>query len=1043
MISQFFISRPKFAFVISIVICLAGLLSILSLPVNLYPEVTPPQVQVTAVYPGASALTVEEAVIRPLEEEINGVEGMIYMESTASNDGAAVIRVTFETGQDPDMAQVNVQNRVSIAQSKLPQEVITQGVVVNKQSTSMLLGINLYSENENFDQLFLSNYAGNFIVEPLARIPGVAAVDIMGEMTYSMRIWLDPAIMQSLDITVTDVRSALQEQNVIVAAGKLGAAPSLDEQQFEYSIQTKGRLINPQEFENTIIRATESGASIRLRDIARIEMGSQTYGSQAKLSGQPTAFVVAYQLSDANATEVADEIRQEMAILAERFPDGLEYDVMYDTTRFIDKSIEGVVETLWQAVVLVIFVVFLFLQNLRMTLIPAIAIPVSLVGTFALMMLMGFSINTITLFGLVLAIGVVVDDAIVVIENVERLISKEGMDPIPATREAMKQVTGPVIATTLVLLAVFVPVSFMPGMTGEIYKQFSITISAAVLISSINALTLSPALCAVLLKKDAMGQLGFLRPLENAIEGLTQRYGTWVTWALRRSLIMAVLFGVIVGSAGWLGSTTATGFIPDEDQGYLFVDVQLPDAASLNRTSEVMKDITALINEDPAVDEFISVSGYSLLAGPGSNAALGIVVFKDWDERTDHELSFGVTARRLQGKLWAISNASAMAFPLPAIPGMGTSGGFDFRLQDSQARSPEELAQALNSLVFEANQHPAIARAFSTYRANVPQYLLEIDRDKAKALGVNLSEIFMTLQAQLGSLYINDFNRYGRTYQVIIQAEAEFRSKPSDLGAYYVRNATGELVPLSTLARMEPVLGPTSITHFNIFRSATISGQTPPGYGSGDSIAAMEELAGKLPDGYVFEWAGQSLQEKEAGSAAVVIFIIAIIFVYLFLVALYESWSVPMAVLGAVPVAVLGAFIGINMMPFIDNNLYAQVGLILLIALSTKTAILIVEFAMNEHKNGRSPFEAALNAAKLRYRAVLMTALSFVLGVLPLVFSTGPGAVSRISIGVTVLGGMLAATIAGPFLVPLFYQWIQTVRDRFYKRSEKEVSASE
>lgn len=1029
MISQFFISRPKFAFVISIAICLAGYLALTTLPVNLYPQVTPPQIQVTAVYPGANALTVEEAVIRPLEEEINGVEGMSFIESTATN-GSASITITFESGYDSDIAQVNVQNRVSIAQAKLPREVISQGVKVNKQSSSILMGINLIAEDGRFDQLFLSNYAGNNISEHLARIPGVSSITIFGEMDYSMRIWLDPKQMSSLEVTVGDVRAALQEQNVIVAAGKLGSAPSLPDQQFEYSIQTKGRLVDVKEFSNTIIRATESGAAIRLSDIARLEMGAQSYAAQSRLDGRDTVFIVPYQLAGANATEVAEKVRNRMAELSEQFPDGLSYKIIYDTTLFINRSIDSVVQTLWQAIILVILVVFLFLQNIRMTLIPAITIPVSLVGTFAVMSLLGYSINTITLFGIVLAIGVVVDDAIVVIENVERLITKEGMEPVPATREAMKQVTGAIIATTLVLLAVFIPISFMPGITGEIYKQFSITISSAVVISSINALTLSPALCAVLLKRKAMGHMAFLNRIENAIEKMTAFYTRWVSWSLKNTLIVVALFLSALIATAFLANHTPTGFIPDEDQGYLFVDIQLPDAASLNRTSIVMDEVKEIILADPAVENFIGIGGFSILGGASSSSGLGIIVFKDWDERTDGSLSQFNTMQRVQGKLWALQNASVMAFPLPAIMGMGNSAGFDFRLQDSQSRPPEELALALNGLIFAANQDPALSRVFSTSRANTPQYELDIDRDKAKALGVALEDIFTTLQAQLGSLYINDFNKFGRTYQVVIQAEAEFRSEPSDIQNFYVRNTSGQMVPLSTLAQMKPIIGPTSITRFNMFRSASVNGQTQAGYSSGDSIKAMERLAEKLPDGFIYKWAGQTAQEKEAGNAAIFIFVIAVIFVYLFLVALYESWTIPTAVLGAVPVAILGAFIGINLTPGIENNLYAQVGLILLIALSTKTAILIIEFAMTERKNGRSVMEAALNAARLRYRAVIMTALSFILGVLPLIFSSGPGAVSRLSIGITVFAGMVFATLFVPYLAPVFYQIIQAFRER-------------
>ncbi|MCF7517083.1 multidrug efflux RND transporter permease subunit [Pseudoalteromonas sp. L21] len=1029
MISKTFISRPKFALVISIVITIAGLISMALLPVNMYPQITPPQVQITASYPGASAQIVEESVIRPIEEQVNGVEDMMYIESTSSNNGTANITVYFKVGTDTDIAQVNVQNRVALAESGLPEEVKRQGVSVKKKSSSMLLGINLYSSKDNIDAIFLSNYATNYLTEPLGRINGVASAEVMGEQTYSMRLWLRPDRMASLELTVAEVQAALQEQNTIVAAGKLGAAPTGPSQQFEYSIQAKGRLKTPEEFGQTIIRANKDGNFVRLNDIARIEMGAASYSTTAKLNQQDTAFIVIYQLTEANATQVATDVKARMEELAKQLPDGIEYSIPYDTTEFINRSIEEVVITLVQAVGLVILVVFLFLQNWRATLIPTVAIPVSLVGTFAFMMMMGYSINLITLFGLVLAIGIVVDDAIIVIENVERILKEEKLPIKEAVTKAMEQVSGPIVATTLVLLAVFVPVGFMPGITGELYKQFSVTISFAVLISSVNALTLSPALCALLLNEKAMQPIKWLAPFENVITRSTSGYSKVINFILKRSARMALFAVVIFAAAGWLVKTVPTGFVPAEDQGFLFVDVQLPDAAASNRTQEVMHKLGDIVKNEPAATDFIAVSGFSLLGGAGSNNALGIVILKDWEERTSSELGLRAVLTRLMGQFWAMPDAQIMAFNPPSIPGLGTSAGFEFRLQDSEGREPVELAQVLNGLIYEANQRPELSNVYSTFRANVPQYFLEVDRNKAKAQGVALSDIFLTLQAQLGSLYINDFNQFSRTYRVIMQAESRFRQNPADLQYYYVRNDEGAMVPLTTLAKLEPILGPTSLTHFNLYRSASISGQPAAGYSSGDAIKVMQELAEQLPTGYVYEWAGQSKQEIEAGNVAPILFGLAVVFVYLFLVAQYESWTIPFSVIAAVPLALFGAMLALYIIGM-ENNIYAQVGLVLLIGLSTKTAILIVEFAMEERSAGKGILEAALNAAKMRFRAVLMTALSFVLGVLPLVFASGAGAGSRISLGVTVLFGMLAATIFGTLLVPLFYTLVQGMREK-------------
>ncbi|WP_105213713.1 efflux RND transporter permease subunit [Pseudoalteromonas sp. T1lg22] len=1028
MISKTFIYRPKLALVISIVITLAGLIAMTQLPVNMYPQITPPQVQVSAFYAGASAQTIEETVIRPIEEKINGVEGMMYIESTSSNNGSATITVYFEVGTDTDMAQVNVQNRVSLAEPFLPQEVRRQGVSVKKMSSNMLMGVSLYSENPDMDSSFLSNYATNYLTEPLSRIPGVAEASVMGDLTYSMRVWLKPDKMASLGVTVVEVQNALQEQNTLVAAGKLGASPSLPNQQFEYAIQAQGRFVTPKEFGETIIRSNLDGDFVRLNDIARIERGAQSYAGSAKLNQKDTGFIVIYQLNEANATEVAEKVKARMEELSKQFPDGLEYKIPYDTTKFINRSIEEVKVTLFQAVGLVILVVFLFLQNWRATLVPTLAIPVSLIGTFAAMLAMGFSINLITLFGLVLAIGIVVDDAIIVIENVERILREEKLPIKDAVFKAMSQVGGPIIATTLVLLAVFVPVGFMPGITGELYKQFSVTISFAVLISSVNALTLSPALCTLLLSAEKMKPIKWLRPFENVITSSTKGYTGIIGFLLKRAGRIGIIVVVLFVATGWLAKNVPTGFVPPEDQGFVFVDIQLPDAAALGRTDAVVQKIGDIIAQDPATADFVGVSGFSLLGGAGSNNALGIVVLKDWEERTTAELSINQVISRLQGQLWALPDAQAMVFNVPPIPGLGASSGFEYRLLDSEGRDPAELAGVMNGLIYEANSRPELQSVFSTFRANSPQYFLEVDRNKAKAQGITLGNIFLTLQAQLGSLYINDFNQFGRTYQVNIQAEAEYRAKPEDLQYYYVRNNQGDMVPLTTVATLRPILGPTSMNHFNLYRSVSVTGNAAPGYSTGDAIKVMQELSAELPDGYVFDWAGQTRQEIMAGDVAGVLFALAVLFVFLFLVAQYESWTIPFSVIAAVPLAIFGSMSTLYMLGM-TNNIYAQVGFVLLIGMSTKTAILIVEFAMEQRAAGKTIFEAAKIAAEQRFRAVLMTALSFVLGVLPLVLATGAGAASRVSLGVTVMSGMIAATVLGTLLVPLFYTYVQNMRE--------------
>jgi multidrug efflux pump len=1099
MFARFFVDRPIFATVISLVIVIIGLVALSGLPIAQYPEVTPPTIQVSTIYPGASAKVVADTVAAPIEQEVNGVENMLYMLSKSTNDGQLYLDVTFKLGTDLDEAQVLTQNRVAIAEAKLPEEVKRQGVTVKKKSPMILLCVNLISPDGSRDQLYLSNYATIQVKDALARLPGVGDVSFLGARDYSMRVWLDPNKLAARSMTAGDVLNALREQNVQVAAGRIGQPPVPEGLDFQYTINALGRLLDPEQFADIIVKTGEAGEITRVRDIGRVELGAKNADVNTYLDGEESVTMALFQLPGANALETAELVRAEMERLAERFPDGVDYKIVYDTTVFIDESVHEVYKTLFEAFVLVFIVVLIFLQDWRATLLPMIDVPVSLIGTFAVMTALGFSLNNLSLFGLVLAIGIVVDDAIVVVENVERWMAK-GLPAREATIKAMDEITGPIIAITLVLSAVFIPTAFIAGISGQFYRQFALTIATSMIISAINAMTMAPARAVVLIKPHGHGEkrealppsgvvllggllayfllegrlasafglaaeghgghggaagaeiwalraalfvaggvagrlaspavnrlmLAFFAAFNRGFERVTNVYGRMVGGLVRVSAIVVIVYAGLIGLTYFGFANVPIGFIPEQDKGYVIVNAQLPDGASLERTEEVMARIDEIVGSTAGVQHTIRLPGYSILTSNNiSNVGGMFVILSPFEERVGEGRGAPTVLAELRSKFRAIQEAQVVAFGAPPVDGLGNTGGFKLYVQDRGDLGYESLQENVATLVQAGNAQPGLVGLFSSFRATQPQLYVDIDRSKAKALRVPLNDVFETLQVYLGSVYANDFTRFGRNWQVNLQADSAFRVRPQDIGRLRVRNASGDMVPLDTLVKVSDTTGPAIVNRYNMFPAAEVSGGTAPGVGSGQAIGMMEAIAGReLPRAMGFEWTELALQQILAGSTAVLVFALGAVLVFMVLAAQYESWSLPMAIILIVPMCLLAAIGGVWMVGS-DNNIFTQIGLVVLIGLAAKNAILIVEFAKQMEDEGKSRFEAVVESCRTRLRPILMTSFAFILGVVPLVTSAGAGAEMRFALGIAVFSGMLGVTFFGVFLTPVFYSVIR------------------